>query len=140
MRYCAAIVHHCFNSLTLHRLHDPKSEAEMKVPIGPVHRALAEALRRRVLEGPGETSPELRLASAERAGGGPVAQAPYDDLARQIGEAAHRVTDAQVSSVLEATGSEKAAFEIIVAAALGAGLSRWQQAIKVLDEVTNAPA
>ena len=112
----------------------------MKVSIKPDHRALAEALRRRVLEGPGETPPELRLASAERAAGGPASEAPFDDLARQIGEAAYRVTDAQVSSVLAATGSEKATFEIIVAAALGAGLSRWQQAINVLDEVTHASA
>jgi len=106
----------------------------------PDHRALAEALRRRVLEGPGETTPALRQASAKRAAGGPAAQVPYDDLARQIGEAAHRVTDAQVAAVLSATGSEKATFEIIVSAALGAGLSRFEQAMKALDEVTNAPA
>lgn len=112
----------------------------MKISIRPDHRALAEALRRRVLEGPGETRPGLRQASAERAAGGPVAEAPYDELDRQIGEAAHRVTDAQVSSVLTATGSEKATFEIIAAAALGAGLLRWEQAMKVLDEVTNASA
>ena len=112
----------------------------MKVSIKPDHRALAEALRRRVLEGPGETPPELRLAAAERAAGGPASQAAFDDLARQIGEAACRVTDAQVSSVLAATGSEKATFEIIVAAALGAGLSRWQQAMNVLDEVIHASA
>jgi hypothetical protein len=104
------------------------------------HRALAEALRRRVLEGPGETSPERRLAAAARAAGGPASQAPFDDLARQIGEAAHRVTDAQVARVLAATGSEKATFEIIMAAAVGAGLSRWQQAMNVLDEATHAPA
>jgi hypothetical protein len=112
----------------------------MKISIRPDHRALAEALRRRVLEGLGETRPELRQAAAERAAGGPTAEAPYDDLARQIGEAAHRVTDAQVSSVLTATASEKATFEIIAAAALGAGLLRWEQAMKVLDEVTNASA
>ena len=41
---------------------------------------------------------------------------------------------------IAATGSEKATFEIIMAAAVGAGLSRWQQAMKVLDEATNAPA
>ena len=112
----------------------------MKVSIRPDHRELAEALRRRVLEGPGETRPELRLASAERAAGGPPLEAPYDDLARQIGEAAYRVTDAQVSGVLTVTGSEKASFEIIAAAALGAGLLRWEQAMKALDEVTDAPA
>jgi hypothetical protein len=112
----------------------------MKVSIVTDHRAFANALRRRVLEGPGETRPGLRQASAERATSGPAIEAPYDDLARQIGEAAHRVTAAQVSSVLTTTGSEKATFEIIVAAALGAGLSRWEQAMKVLDEATNASA
>ena len=109
----------------------------MKVLISPDHRAHAEALRRRVLEGPGKTAPTLRQASAARAANGLATEA---DLARQIGEAAHRVTDAQVSSVLAATGSEKATFEIIAAAALGAGLLRWQLAIKALDEVTNASA
>jgi hypothetical protein len=86
----------------------------MKVSIRPDHRALAEALRRRVLEGPGETTSRLRQASAERAADGLATEAPYDDLARQIGEAAH--------------------------AALGAGLLRWQLAMKAFDEVTNASA
>jgi hypothetical protein len=112
----------------------------MTTSIRPDHRALAEALRRRVLEGAGVTLAELRQASAQRAAGGPAVKAPFDDLARQIGEAACRVTDAQVSSVLTATGSQKATFEIIAAAALGAGLSRWEQAMNVLDEVTDAPA
>jgi hypothetical protein len=66
--------------------------------------------------------------------------APYDDLARQIGESAAGVTDEQVASMLRATGGEKAAFEVIVAAALGAGLLRWRQGIKALDEVADAPA
>jgi hypothetical protein len=106
----------------------------------PDHRALAEALRRRVLDGPGRTDRAVRQATAERATGGAAMEAPYDDLARQIGESAAGVTDEQVASVLRATGSEKAAFEVIAAAALGAGLLRWQQGIKVLDEVTDAPA
>jgi hypothetical protein len=110
----------------------------MKISSRPDYRALAKALRRRVLQGPAETRPELRQASAERAAGGPAIEAPFDELARQIGEGAHRVTDAQVSNVLAATGSEKAAFEIIAAAALGAGLLRWERAMKVLDEVTDA--
>ena len=50
----------------------------------------------------------------------------------------HRVIDEQVASVVRATGSEKAAFELIAAAALGAGLLRWQQGIKVLEEATDA--
>jgi hypothetical protein len=105
----------------------------------PNHRALVEALRRRVLDGPGMIGGTLRRAIAERAAGGPAIEAPYDELARQIGESAAGVTDGQVANVLHATGSEKAAFEVIVTAALGAGLLRWRQGIKVLDEVTDAP-
>jgi hypothetical protein len=77
---------------------------------------------------------------AERAAGGPAIAAPYDDLARQIGESAAGVTDEQVASVLRATGSEKAAFEVIAAAALGAGLLRWRQGINALDEAADALA
>ena len=64
---------------------------------------------------------------AARASGGPAIETPYDDLARQIGEAAYRTTDAHVASVLAAVGSEKAAFELITAAATGAGFLRWQR-------------
>jgi hypothetical protein len=104
------------------------------------HGALAEALRRRVLEGPGETDPALRQAVAKSVAGGPAAKTPYDDLANQIAASAYRVTDAQVANVVAATGSEKATFEIIATAAVGAGLLRWQQGIKVLDEATDALA
>jgi hypothetical protein len=104
------------------------------------HHSSAETLRRRVLEGPGETDAALRQRVAARAAGGPPLEAPYDDLARQIGEAAWRVTDAQVASVLAAAGSEKATFELIAAAATGAGSLRWQRAIKALEETSDAPA
>jgi hypothetical protein len=104
------------------------------------HAALADALRRRVLDGPGKTDPALRQAVALSATGGPPALPPYDALARQIGQSASRTTDLYVASVLSAAGSEKAAFEVIVAAAVGAGLQRWQKAIEVLREVTDAPA
>jgi hypothetical protein len=104
------------------------------------HHAFAEALRRRVLEGPGETDPALRQRVAARSAGGPSIEAPYDDLARQIGEEAVRTTDTQVANVLAAAGSEKAAFEVIAAAATGAGLLRWRQAIEALEEATDAPA
>ena len=104
------------------------------------HHLFAETLRRRVLEGPGETDPALRQRVAARAAGGPPIESQYDDLARQIGGAAFRTTDAQVASVLAATGSEKAAFELIAAAAAGAGLLRWQKVIKALKETGDAPA
>jgi hypothetical protein len=111
----------------------------MKKSIRPDHDALAEALRHRVLEAPGETDATVRRAVAERAAGGASAEAAFDDLARQIGESADRVSDAQVAGVRAATGSDKAAFEIIAAAALGAGLLRWRQGIKALQEAIDAP-
>lgn len=104
------------------------------------HGFFAEALKRRVLEGPGETDPALRQRVAARAAGGPPIEMPYDDLARQIGEAAFRTTDSQVASVLASAGSERGAFEIIAAAASGAGLLRWQRANRILEETGDAPA
>jgi len=112
----------------------------MNAPARPDHAALAATLRRRILEEPGETPPAARQAAAQRAAGGPPTQSPYDDLARQIGEAAYRVTDAQVASALSAAGSDKAAFEIIIAASVGAGLFRWEQAMRALKEASDAPA
>lgn len=111
----------------------------MSASARPDHPSLAAALRRRILEGPGVTAPAARQAAARRAAGGPPTQSPYDDLARQIGEAAHRVTDAQVAGALQAAGGEKAAFEIIIAACVGAGLLRWEQAMKALKEAADAP-
>ena len=104
------------------------------------HRTLASALRRRVLEGPGKTDPAVRHAAAARAAGGPRAESPCDDLARQIGESASRVTNGQVADVLAATGSEMAAFEVIAAAAVGAGLLRWGRAMDALEDAIDAPA
>jgi hypothetical protein len=103
-----------------------------KTPAHPNHRALAEAVRRRTLEGPGETDASLRQAMAERAAGGPPVEAPYDDVARQIGEAAYK--DAQVANVVKRAGSERAAYELIVAAALGAGLHRWRRGSNILEQ------
>lgn len=98
------------------------------------HDQFAETLRRRVLEGPGESDPSLRRSVAARAAGGPPIKAPYDDLTRQISEAAHRTTDAQVAAVREAAGSEKGAFELIATAAMAAGLFRWRQALNALEQ------
>jgi hypothetical protein len=105
-----------------------------KTPAHPNHRDVADVVQRRALEGPGETGAALRQAMAERAAGGPPLEAPYDDLARQMGQAAYKVTDEQVASVIERAGSERAAFELIVASALGAGLHRWRRGLKALEE------
>jgi hypothetical protein len=101
----------------------------------PDHRRLAETLRRRVLEGPGDTDATFRQAAAGRAaGGGPPLNPPYDDLARQIGAGAAQTTDEQVAKVVEAAGSQRAAFEFIMAASLGAGLARWDAGLRALEE------
>ena len=104
------------------------------------HASLANSLKQRVLDGPGETDVALRRRVAERATGGPPIEPPFDDLARQIAEPAYRTTDAHIAAVVTAAGSEKAAFEVIAVAATGAGLLRWQQALNVLSECDDAPA
>ena len=102
------------------------------------HEALVTAVKQAALEAPALTPTQLRQGVALRAAGGPTIGAPYDTLAKQIGDAAYRVTDAQVASVLAAAGSEKAAFEIIAAAAVGAGLQRWDIGAKVVQEAIDA--
>ena len=104
------------------------------------HAKLVSALKHAALEAPALTSPQLRQGAARRAAGGLAIDAPYDALARQIGEAAYRVTDALVASVLTAAGSEKAAFEIVAAAAVGAGLQRWDIGAKAVQEAIDATA
>ncbi len=103
-----------------------------------VNQQHAYALRAATTGKGGETEASLRAAALERAAGGaPIAQ-PYDDLARQIAKAAHRVTDAQVAAVRDATGSDKGAFEIIMSASIGAGLTRWEAAIRAIEEAGDA--
>jgi uncharacterized peroxidase-related enzyme len=106
-----------------------------KTPAHPDHRAQADIVRQRILFGPGKTEATLRQAMAERASGGSPFSSPYDDLARQIGEAAYKVTDEQVAKVVIEAGSEKAAFELIMAAALGVGLHRFWRGLGVVKTV-----
>ena len=110
-----------------------------RTPAHPDHRALADALYQRVQRGPGQTDVALRQAMAQRASGGPAVAAPYDDLARQIGVAAYKVTDEQVARVVDAAGSQRATFELVAAAAVGAGLHRWRRGLDVLDEAAARP-
>ncbi|RSD11788.1 hypothetical protein [Amycolatopsis eburnea] len=104
------------------------------------HRHRAEKLRAAIAGGTGITEAALRTAVAARAAGGPPVAEPYDELARQIGAASYRVTDAGVDAVRQAAGSDKAAFEIVMSACVGAGLARWDAAARVIAEATDAPA
>jgi hypothetical protein len=100
--------------------------------------ALVDPLRRATLETDADTPASLRRSAAERAAGGPAMTEPFDTLAREIGEASARVTDTQIAAVRTALGSERAAFEIVAAATLGAGLKRWRAGMVALQEATRA--
>jgi hypothetical protein len=102
------------------------------------HRELAQAIRQRLAAAQVDTDAVLRTGAAARAAGGEPIPEPYDALARLVGEASYRVTDKEVAAVRDATGSDKATFEIVMAAAIGAGLSRWDHAIRALDEASDA--
>ena len=105
----------------------------------PDHPALAEELRSRVLERPRLTDISLRQAIASRAtGGAAVAEPIYDHLAQQVGQYSYKITDEQIEKVVQKTGSEKATFELITAAAVGAGLYRWDKGLSILQEANGS--
>lgn len=101
------------------------------------HAELADLLRSRVGL-TGITDPDVRRAVFDRAAGGDPIGSPYDELADQIASAAHRVTDAQVAAVRQRVTSDRAALEVVLAAAAGAGLKRWDAASRVIGEVRDA--
>jgi hypothetical protein len=101
------------------------------------HSRFADRVRERV-GGDGLTDPEVRLGAMSRGAGGPAIAEPYNALAHQIGEAAYRVTDAQVAAVKEATSTDKGAFEIILSASIGAGLARWDAALRAIEGAADA--
>ncbi len=81
---------------------------------------------------------EFRRAILARGAGGPAVPEPYDALVKEVDEESFRVTDAQVQAVLQETGSERETFEVILTAAIGAGLRRWDAAEKVISEAAGA--
>lgn len=102
-----------------------------------LHEDHARKLRARVAE-MGLIDRELRRGALARAAGGPAIAEPYDALARQVAEDSSRVTDTQVRNVQAATGSEMGTFEVILSAAIGAGLGRWDAAERVIEEASRA--
>ncbi len=104
------------------------------------HHRFAGALRAAVT-GTGRVTPAvLRGAVMARAAGGVPVGEPYDALARQIAEAADRVTDGEVDAVRVATGSERGAFEVVMSASIGAGLARWDAAVRAIEGASDATA
>ena len=108
----------------------------------PRYAHLFQRLKEAVLDGRGETPPELRRAAAARSsglGGGPAAAALADDLPADlrayvdtIARHAHRVTGEDVDALRRAGWSEDAIFEISISAALGAGMARLERGLAAL--------
>lgn len=101
------------------------------------HQDLAAALRARVLES-GRLRQELRALALD--GDGANAPDRYSALIVQVRDESSRVTDAQVDAVRLAVGSEKEAFELVLASAIGAGLDRWEVAVNAIQEAGDAPS
>jgi hypothetical protein len=105
------------------------------------HRQFVLRLREAARGGNGAaTSTALRSGILARVGSGEKIADPFDALVHQIDEASYRVSDEQVSAVRAAAGSDKAAFEIVMTAGIGAGLVRWDAAIAAIEEAGHATA
>ena len=109
----------------------------MSADVTGSHKQLAAALRARV-EQTGMLDRSLRDGILARGAGGAPISEPYDALAGQIADDSYGVTDAQVRAVLAAAGSEENAFEVILTAAIGAGLRRWDVAARAIGEADDA--
>ena len=94
-------------------------------PYARACRTLTEA----VFEGPGESSPEWRRASAKNEG------VPEDlrPLVDKIHRHAYKVTDEDLLAV-KAKHSEDVLFEVIVSAAVGAAEQRLLAGLRALEE------
>lgn len=109
----------------------------MSADVRRSHAQLASALRTRVVDA-GTLDGALRAAVLRRAAGGAALAEPYDALTRQIAADSFRVTDAQVRAVLDEAGTQGNAFEVILTAAIGAGLRRWDVAVNAIEEAEDA--
>jgi hypothetical protein len=94
------------------------------------HAALRDKVLSTVLDGPGDTPPGLRRASANGTG----VQADLQPLIEKIHRHAYRVTDEDMASAQAKYGDDKM-FEIVVSAALGASRNRLLAGLKALSEV-----
>lgn len=98
-----------------------------------------------VLEGPGETSPQMRRAAegraASHAGRLPDREADLpQELVEYIDKVAlhaYKVTDEDIESLRKTGYSEDAIFELTLSAALGAGIARLERGITSLRGTRN---
>lgn len=88
-----------------------------------------QVLQATVLSGPGTTEPGLRAAAAANNG----LSGPSADYVAKVHKQATTVEDADVRALLDSGLSEDQVFELTVAAATGAGLSRLDRVLSLLD-------
>jgi len=91
---------------------------------------LIERLRNRVLDGPGHLDAAVRIAAYS---GEPVAE----DLTNYVGKVrdhAFKVVEADVLEMRTAGRSDDEIFELTIATALGAGLSRLDTALQAMEQ------
>ena len=90
--------------------------------------ALRDRVLQTVLEGPGESDPAIRQASAEGSG----VPADLQPLVDKIHKHAYRVTDDDIAR-LQATYGDDQLFEVVVSAALGASRQRLLAGLDALE-------
>lgn len=102
-------------------------------------------LKHSVFQGKGESAPAVRAAVGARAArlvegsiearpGDGVIPDELDSHADAVIRNAYKVTDADVERLRDAGYSEDQVFEVTVAAAVGAGVSRLERALSLLKE------
>ena len=81
-----------------------------------------------MLDGPGELAPEVRRAAAR----GEQVPQELETWVRKVRDRAYATTDADVEALRLAGYSEDEIFEATVAAALGAGIARFEAGMRAL--------
>ncbi|MGH1365965.1 MAG: hypothetical protein ACRBF0_20570 [Calditrichia bacterium] len=104
-----------------------------------------DKLIKRILNGPGEASVELRQSVAAKAAeysGQAAASDIPDDLSvwvEKVSLHAYKTTDEDIDQLKAAGYSEDQIFEITLATALGAARSRLHSALRVVDALKEVP-
>ena len=100
-----------------------------------------------VLNGRGDSDPELRRAVEQQAAvhagrlaaNGPRLPEELRSYIDKVALHAFQVTDDDIESLRDSGYSEDAIFELTLCAALGAGIARLERAIAAMKGATNAP-
>jgi len=93
------------------------------------HAPKVEALRERILKGPGHLDSSIRVAAAQ---GGKL-PAELDGYVGKVADHSYAITDLDVDGLRRAGYTEDQIFELTLSSALGAGLGRLDVGLRALD-------